>query len=202
MNFEECLESSPLIAILRGITPAEIPGVCDALFENGVMLLEIPLNTPDALLCIAEAVRYAGTRQLIGAGTVLSPEDVLRVRDAGGKFIISPNTDPAVIRKTKELGLVSIPGFFTPTEAFAAIAAGADYLKLFPAGCMGVNYVRDLQAVIKKPILAVAGINEKNLKEFLSVCPGAGICGAFYKPGRSAEEVSECARRLMDIVRL
>ena len=201
MNFEKCLQSSPLIAILRGITPAEIPGVCDALFENGIMLLEIPLNTPDAFTCIAEAVRYAGTRQLVGAGTVLSPEDVCRVNDCGGRFIISPNTDTAVIRKTKELGLISIPGFFTPTEGFTAIAAGADYLKLFPAGCMGKGYVKDLQAVIKKPILAVGGVNEENLKEFLSVCPGAGIGGALYKIGRSAEEVSVCARKLMEIVK-
>lgn len=201
MNFEKCLESSPLIAILRGITPAEIPGVCDALFENGITLLEIPLNTPDALTCIAEAVRYAGDRQLIGAGTVLSSEDVCRVNSSGGRFIISPNTDTAVIRKTKELGLISIPGFFTPTEGFTAIAAGADYLKLFPAGCMGKGYVKDLQAVIKKPILAVGGISEENLKDFLSVCPGAGIGSALYKNGRSAEEVRESARRLMAVVK-
>ena len=201
MNFETCLESSPLIAILRGITPAEIPGVCDALFENGITLLEVPLNTPDAFTCISEAVRYAGSRQLVGAGTVLAPEDVCRVSACGGRFIISPNTDTAVIRKTKELGLISIPGFFTPTEGFTAIAAGADYLKLFPAGCMGKGYVKDLQAVIKKPILAVGGINEENLKEFLSVCPGAGIGGALYKPGRSADEVRECACRLMKIVK-
>ena len=201
MNFEKMLSSSPLIAILRGITPAEIPGVCDALFENGITLLEIPLNTPNAFVCIAEAVRYAGDRQLVGAGTVLTPEDVCRVSDAGGKFIISPNTDTAVIRKTKELGLLSIPGFFTPTEGFTAIASGADYLKLFPAGCMGISYVKDLQAVIKKPILAVGGVNAGNLKEFLTVCPGAGIGGALYKPGKSAEEVGRSARELMDIVK-
>lgn len=201
MNFAEYLKSSPLIAILRGITVPEIPGVCAALLENGITLLEIPLNTPNALECIKEAVRCAGTGQLVGAGTVLTVEDVENVRAAGGKFIISPNTDVAVIRKTKELGLISIPGFFTPSEGFTAIAAGADYLKLFPAGCMGKGYVKDLKAVIKTDIFAVGGVDAGNLKDFLTVCPGAGIGGALYKPGKSAEEVSRSAKELMSIVK-
>ena len=201
MNFAEYLKSSPLIAILRGITVPEIPGVCAALLENGITLLEIPLNTPNALECIKEAVKCAGDRQLVGAGTVLTVEDVENVRSAGGKFIISPNTDTAVIRKTKELGLISIPGFFTPGEGFTAIAAGADYLKLFPAGCMGKGYVKDLKAVIKTDIFAVGGVDAENLKDFLSVCPGAGIGGALYKPGKSVEEVSRSAKELMNIVR-
>ena len=201
MNFAEYLKSSPLIAILRGITVPEVPGVCAALLENGIALLEIPLNTPNALECIKEAGKYAANRQLVGAGTVLTVEDVENVCAAGGKFIISPNTDTAVISRTKELGLISIPGFFTPSEGFTALAAGADYLKLFPAGCMGKSYVKDLKAVMKTDILAVGGVDAGNLKDFLSVCPGAGIGSALYKSGRSIEEVSRNAKELMSIVR-
>ena len=195
-DFAQLLEKAPLIAILRGITPDEVPGVCDALDENGIKLLEIPLNTPDAAKCIACAARHTAGRQLTGAGTVLTPEDVEMVRDAGGEFIISPNTDPAVIRRTKELGMISIPGFLTPSEAFTAMAAGADYLKLFPAGAMGPGYVKDLKAVIKKPILAVGGVGPENLRDFMKVCVGAGIGSAIYKPGKTLDEVRKAAQAL------
>ena len=130
---------------------------------------------------------------LIGAGTVLTPEDACTVAAAGGKFIISPDTNPEVIRKTKELGLISIPGFFTPTEAFTAVRSGADYLKLFPAGVNGTGYVKDLKAVIKAPILAVGGVNTGNIPDFLKVCSGVGIGSALYKPGKSLEEIRKSA---------
>ena len=201
MNFADCLATSPLVAILRGITPREVPEVCDALLEGGILLLEIPLNSPNAFESIRTASTHSSGRQLVGAGTVLTPEEVEKVHAAGGTFIISPNTDAAVIRRTKELGMISMPGFFTPTEGFTAIAAGADYLKLFPAGSMGTGYVKDLKAVIKKPILAVGGVNEKNLKEFLTVCPGAGIGSALYKPGKTPEEIREYAAKLSAICR-
>ena len=174
-RFEQHLAECPIVAILRGITPAEVPGVCDALAAAGIGLLEIPLNSPDAIEGIRTAVRHCGDRQMVGAGTVLTPDEVRHVFSAGGEFIISPNTDPAVIRKTKELGMISIPGFLTPSEAFTAMAAGADYLKLFPAGAMGTGYVKDLKAVIKKPILAVGGVGPENLRDFMKVCVGAGI---------------------------
>ncbi|MBQ9502344.1 MAG: 2-dehydro-3-deoxy-6-phosphogalactonate aldolase [Lentisphaeria bacterium] len=196
MNFSDLLGKHPLIAILRGITAEEVPSVCDALDENGIKLLEIPLNTPNAFACIECAVRHTGGRQLTGAGTVLTPEDVERVHAAGGKFIISPNTDAAVIRRTKELDMISIPGFLTPSEGFTAMAAGADYLKLFPAGAMGTGYVRDIRAVIKKPILAVGGIGSENLADFMKVCIGAGIGSALYKPGKSLEDIRKAAREL------
>ena len=193
MDFAALLKQCPLIAILRGIRPEEVEGVCDVLFKAGVLLLEIPLNTQDALKSIEIAVRHAGSRQLVGAGTVLTPEEAAAVRKAGGEFIISPNTDPDVIRETKRLGMLSIPGFLTPSEAFSAMRAGADYLKLFPAGNFGPGYVKDLKAVVKHPILAVGGINKENLRSYLDVCAGAGIGSALYKPGKTVREIGNDA---------
>ena len=193
MEFAALLKQCPLIAILRGIRPEEVEGVCDVLFKAGVLLLEIPLNTQDALKSIEIAVRHAGSRQLVGAGTVLTPEEAAAVRKAGGEFIISPNTDPDVIRETKRLGMLSSPGFLTPSEAFSAMRAGADYLKLFPAGNFGPGYVKDLKAVVKHPILAVGGINKENLRSYLDVCAGAGIGSALYKPGKMVREIGNDA---------
>ena len=160
-QFEKYLKECPAVAILRGITPTEVPEICDRLFQAGIRLLEIPLNSPDAFKSIAIAAEHCAGRQMVGAGTVLSPEDVTGVREANGTFIISPNTDVEVIRETKRLGMISIPGFFTASEGFVALKAGADYLKLFPA-CLGPGYVKDLKAVIKAPILAVGGVNAEN----------------------------------------
>ena len=127
MSFAEKLQKCPLIAILRGITPAEIDAVCEVLYESGFRMLEIPLNSPDALESIRRAAErwHVGEKMLVGAGTVLSAADVERVAAAGGKFIISPDTNPEVIRATKRAGLVSMPGFFTASEGFAALRAGA-----------------------------------------------------------------------------
>lgn len=192
MEFETLMKECPLIAILRGITPEETEQVCDVLYKNGIRLLEIPLNSPDALKSIAAAVKHTAGRMLVGAGTVLTEEDVRGVHAAGGRFIISPNTDTAVIRESKRLGLLSIPGFFTASEAFTAIQAGADYLKLFPA-VLGPGYVKDLKAVVKKPILAVGGVNAANLPDFMKVCAGAGIGSALYKAGKSLEDLDRDA---------
>ena len=195
MSFAEKLQKCPLIAILRGITPAEIDAVCEVLYESGFRMLEIPLNSPDALESIRRAANrwHEGEKMLIGAGTVLSAADVERVAAAGGRFIISPDTNEAVIRATKRAGLVSMPGFFTASEGFAALRAGADYLKLFPAGALGPGYVKDLKAVIKAPILAVGGVGESNIGTFLAVCAGAGIGSALYKPGKSLAEIGQAA---------
>ncbi len=196
MSFETYLKECPLIAILRGITPEEVPAVCDVLFENGIRLLEIPLNSPDALKSIAIASKHVKDRQIAGAGTVLTPEDVIAVHDAGGEFIISPNTDAEVIRETKRLGMISMPGFFTASEAFVAIKAGADYLKLFPA-ILGPGYVKDLKAVVKKPIFAVGGVNAGNIPDFMKVCAGVGIGSALYKPGKTLDAIAEDAAAMV-----
>jgi 2-dehydro-3-deoxyphosphogalactonate aldolase len=192
-RFAALLKECPMVAILRGITIEEIPQVCAALEETGVRLLEIPLNTPNALACIARAVECCGDRMMCGAGTVLTPEDVSAVCRAGGQFIISPNTDAAVIRATVEEGMISMPGFLTPSEAFTAIAAGADYLKLFPAGNFGLSYIRNIQAVVKAPILAVGGVDASNMADFLKLCVGVGIGGALYRPGKSIQDIRQDA---------
>lgn len=197
MTFQQQCERCPVVAILRGITPDEITDVCETLREAGIRLLEVPLNSPDALESIRRAAReyHAGTELLIGAGTVLTPAAVREVAEAGGRFIISPDTNPEVIRETKRLGLVSMPGFFTATEAFAALWAGADCLKLFPAGALGPGYVKDLKAVIKAPIMAVGGVDTANAADFLKVCAGIGVGSALYKPGKPLSAIAEDARR-------
>ncbi len=199
-RFEKLMGECPLVAILRGITPAEIPAVCDVLLEKGIKILEIPLNSPNAFESIAIAVKHCGDRQMVGAGTVLTVEDVRGVKAAGGSFVISPNTDLDVIRETKKQGMLSIPGFFTASEGFAALKAGADYLKLFPA-ILGPRYVKDLKAVIKAPIMAVGGVNADNLPDFMKVCCGAGIGSALYKAGKSLEAVAADAEKMVAVVR-
>ncbi|MBR2365491.1 MAG: 2-dehydro-3-deoxy-6-phosphogalactonate aldolase [Lentisphaeria bacterium] len=198
-KFDAFLKEMPIVAILRGISQKEIIPVCDALYDAGIKLLEIPLNTPDAFSRIREAAEYCGTRQMVGAGTVLTKEDVQNVKASGGKFIISPNTDEEVIRESKALSLVSIPGFFTATEGFKAVKAGADYLKLFPA-CLGPSYIKDLKAVIKTPIMAVGGVTTENFASFLDVACGAGIGGTIYKPGKPLSETKAAAEKLVSIV--
>lgn len=199
-RFESFLKECPAVAILRGVTPDEIVSVCDILFEAGIKLLEIPLNSPDVFRSIPLAVKHCAGRQMVGAGTVLSPEDAVAVSRAGGKFIISPNTDPDVIRETKRLDMISIPGFFTASEGFTAIKAGADYLKLFPA-CLGPSYVKDLKAVIKAPIMAVGGVNADNIPAFMKVCCGVGIGSALYKAGKSLEDLRKDAFAIAAAVR-
>ena len=189
--FESLLNACPIVAILRGITPEEVPAVCDVLLENGIGLLEIPLNKPHALECIAKAAKHCEGKQMVGAGTVLTPEQVREVQKANGTFIISPNTNPAVISETIRCGMLSMPGFLTPSEGFTALDAGAHYLKLFPAGNFGISYIKNIQAVIPAPIFAVGGISAGNLKEYLTVCRGAGIGGAIYKAGKSLEQIRQ-----------
>ena len=196
-RFEELRTECPAVAILRGLTTPEVPAICDALYAAGITLLEIPLNSPEPLTSIAAAVKHCGDRQMVGAGTVLTPEDVRNVAAAGGKFIISPNTDVEVIKETKKCGLISIPGFFTASEGFTAQKAGADYLKLFPA-ILGPTYVKDLKAVIKLPIMAVGGVNAENSPAFMKLCCGVGIGSAIYTPGRSAAEVEAAARKIVN----
>lgn len=184
-KFEQGLKSCPVVAILRGITPEEVENVCKFFADAGINLLEIPLNTPRALESIAIAAKCISGNQMVGAGTVLTAQAVRDVKQAGGQFIISPNTDENVIRETKACNMLSMPGCFTVTEAFIAQNAGADYLKVFPVGSIGANYIKDIKAVVKMPFMAVGGVNLDNMADFLKCCAGVGIGGALYKPGKS-----------------
>ena len=199
-QFEKFMSECPAVAILRGITNDEVISVCDTLYEAGIRILEIPLNSPDAIKSIAIASEHCKERMAVGAGTVLTVEDVNNVHKADGTFIISPNTDTDVIKETKKLGMLSIPGFFTATEGFAAIKAGADYLKLFPA-CLGPSYVKDLKAVIKTPIMAVGGVNSDNIPDFMKVCCGVGIGSALYKAGKSLADIRKDAEAIVKAVK-
>lgn len=200
-QFERFMSECPAVAILRGITNDEVISVCDTLYEAGIRILEIPLNSPEAVKSIAIAAEHCKGKMAVGAGTVLTVQDVNDVCKAGGTFIISPNTDADVIKETKKLGMLSIPGFFTASEGFAAIKAGADYLKLFPA-CLGPSYVKDLKAVIKAPIMAVGGVNSNNIPDFMKVCCGVGIGSALYKAGKSLEDVRKDAEAVVKAVKL
>ena len=193
----ETLDALPLIAILRGLTPEEAPAVGDALVEAGFRVLEVPLNSPrplDSIRILAE--RFEG-RALVGAGTVLTPQAARQVAEAKGRLIISPNMDPAVIAETRRLGLLSLPGIFTPTEAFGALATGAHALKLFPAEIAGPAGLKALRAVLPpdKRLYAVGGVAPDTLADWRRAgASGFGIGSALYKPGMGAGDVGERAR--------
>ncbi|WEK51866.1 MAG: 2-dehydro-3-deoxy-6-phosphogalactonate aldolase [Candidatus Kaistia colombiensis] len=190
----------PVVAILRGITPAEADAAFDALVKAGITLIEVPLNSPDPFGSIEKMVKRSAGRAKVGAGTVLTEEHVVAVKDVGGELIVSPNADPAVIRKTKALRMDSYPGVFTPTEAFAALAAGADALKFFPAELIGTSGIKAMKAVLPKdvPVLAVGGANETNFAEYIQAgCAGFGIGSNIYKPGMTAAEIGERASKLV-----
>jgi 2-dehydro-3-deoxyphosphogalactonate aldolase len=187
----------PLVAILRGVRPDEVEAVAAALFDAGLRIIEVPLNSPDPFASIARLAARYGDEALIGAGTVLTVEDAARVADAGGRLIVSPGTDPVVIAASVAAGLVSAPGFFTPTEAFAALAAGAHALKLFPAEAAPPAVVKAQRAVLPKdvPLLAVGGITPEKLAAYRAAgADGFGLGGALYAPGMDPAEVGARAR--------
>jgi 2-dehydro-3-deoxyphosphogalactonate aldolase len=191
------LDECPLIAIIRGVRPDEAEAIGEAIYEGGIRIVEVPLNSPDPLNSIERLAKLFGERMLVGAGTVLEPADVSRVRDVGGRIIVSPDTNPEVISATASAGLVSSPGYFTPTEAFAAIRAGASSLKLFPAEGASPTVLKAHLAVIPKqiPILIVGGIQPGNMRPWLDAgASGFGLGGGLYKPGQTPAETLDKAR--------
>lgn len=192
--------SRPVIAILRGLTPAEAPAIAEALISAGITRIEVPLNSPDPLDSIGILARDLGDRAVIGAGTVLTVDDVAAVARAGGRMVLSPNCAPEVIRATREAGMDSYPGIMTPSEAFAALAAGATALKLFPGELIGPAGLRAMRAVLPQGThcWAVGGVSADNMTEWRRAgAVGFGIGSALYAPGDSAEVVAAKAARMV-----
>ena len=201
MNARELLHQylgqCPLIAILRGVKPDEAEAIGDAIYEGGIRIIEVPLNSPDPFDSIARLACRFGDRALVGAGTVLSVEQVEQVKAAGGRIVVSPDTNPQVIAAAAAAALVSCPGYFTPSEAFAAIRAGATALKLFPAEGATPALLKAHLAVIPRelPLLVVGGIKPDNMRPWLDAgAVGFGLGGGLYKPGQSPADTLDKAR--------
>lgn len=196
-DFAAAFAVCPLIAILRGVRPHEVVPIGEALADAGFTLIEIPLNSPDPLESISRLTDRLGNSMMIGAGTVLTTTDVAAVAAAGGRMTVSPNTDAAVIGATVRAGMISVPGYSTPTEAFAAIAAGATALKLFPAEAASPSALKAHRAVLPRnmPILAVGSITPETIGSWRAAgADGFGLGSALYRPGASAAAVAEAAR--------
>ncbi len=194
---ERFLGRTRFTAILRGLAPEEAVAVGEALVEAGMIILEVPLNSPRPLESIRLLAQRFGESCLIGAGTVMTPSDVQEIRQAGGRLIVMPHGDQAVIQAAKQAGMVCMPGIATPTEGFAALRAGADALKLFPAELMGPPVLRAIRAVFPKQtvFLPVGGITPENLAEFVRAgADGFGLGSGLFAPGRNAAEVGKRAR--------
>lgn len=200
-SFDAAFARCPLIAILRGVAPNEVEAIGEALIEAGFALIEVPLNSPDPLASVERLARRFAGSAVIGAGTVLRATDVVAVAAAGGTMIISPNTNAQVIAKSAALGLASLPGVATPSEAFAALDAGATALKLFPAEASSPQALKAMRAVLPADvrILPVGGISPDNAGPWRAAgAAGFGLGSALYKPGISASEVRANAMAFVD----
>lgn len=189
-----------IVAILRGITPSDAISVAEALIQAGITTIEVPLNSPQPFESIKLLVETFGSKAVIGAGTVLNRDEVDHLAEIGAQLVVSPNTDIAVIARTKEQGLLSYPGAQTASECFAAIGAGADGIKLFPAASAGPEHLKALRAVLpaRLPVLAVGGVGPNDFSTWLMAgANGFGIGSALYRPGDNAIDVLQKARLLV-----
>lgn len=191
---------APLVAILRGLEPERAVAVGKTLVDAGFEIIEVPLNSPDPLVSIAALTRALGTQALIGAGTVLAEPQVDQLADIGARLVVSPNCNPAVIRRTVAHGMISLPGVLTPTEMFAALDAGATGLKIFPADMVSPAIITAVRAVLppQVPVFAVGGINAGNMRDYLAAgATGFGIGGALFKPGKPLTDIAADARSIV-----
>jgi 2-dehydro-3-deoxyphosphogalactonate aldolase len=192
--------SRRIIAILRGVTPADAPAITEALIEAGITRIEVPLNSPEPLVSIKAMAQEFGARAMIGAGTVLSVADVVRVNEAGGQMIVSPDCNPEVIKASKAAGLMSYPGVMTPTECFTALRAGADGLKIFPGSLVGPAGLQAMNAVLPPAadVYAVGGVGPDNFAAWRAAgARGFGIGTGLYRPGYSVAQVREAAAMMV-----
>ncbi|MBM3533249.1 MAG: 2-dehydro-3-deoxy-6-phosphogalactonate aldolase [Alphaproteobacteria bacterium] len=196
-SLSDAMAVLPLVAILRGVKPEEAVAIGEALVAEGFRLIEVPLNSPEPLESIRRLTRALAGRAVIGAGTVLRTSDVDGVADAGGTLIVMPHTDVDVVKRAKSRGLVAMPGFATPSEAFASLNAGADALKLFPAEANPPPVLKAMRAVLPKsvPVFPVGGIAPASMAPFVAAgADGFGLGSALYRPGASASDVGSSAR--------
>jgi 2-dehydro-3-deoxyphosphogalactonate aldolase len=195
-EFLDRLSAMPVVAILRGVRPQEVEGIADAIIAAGVTIIEVPLNSPDPFASITLLAKNCAGRALIGAGTVLSTADVIRCRDVGSQIVVSPNMRPDVIAASVTAGMISAPGCLTPTEAFAALEAGADAIKLFPGEMISPPVVKAVRAVLPQTatLLVVGGITTENAIAFQHAgASGFGVGGSIYRAGISAEDAGRNA---------
>jgi len=203
-DFDRYFAECPLVAIIRGVTPQDAEATASAIFEGGIRIIEVPLNSPRPFDSIEIIAKAFGHRALVGAGTVLNTADVQRVQAVGGRLIVAPNMNEDVIRATADAGMVSSPGVFTPTEAFAAITAGAHALKLFPAEAASPAVVKAQKAVLPKdvPLIVVGGVRVDNVAEWLEAgADGFGLGSGLYKPGQDPQVTLEQAKAFASAVR-
>ena len=204
MELRNWLARCPLVAILRGVRPEECEAIGEALEQAGIAIVEVPLNSPDPIASIARLAARFGERLLIGAGTVMTQAQVRAIADAGGRLIVTPHASAPVVQSAKSLGMLACPGFFTPTEAFAMLAAGADALKLFPAEAASPAVLRAVRAVLPAgtSVLPVGGIDAGNIPAWRAAgAAGFGIGSSIYKPGDDAASVGAKARLLQEALR-
>ena len=198
-DLRAALTTCPIVAILRGVKPDEVDAIGDALIEAGITVIEVPLNSPQPFESITRLAERHAHHALIGAGTVLEAADVARVKEAGGQLVVAPNFDADVVRAARAAGLASLPGVMTPSEGFAALKAGADGLKLFPAEIIPPAVFKAWRAVFAPDtlLLAVGGVGVDNIRSYAEAgASGYGIGSALYKPGRPAAEIGKLARAL------
>lgn len=203
-DLKQRLVDSPLIAILRGVRPEEVEAIGAALFDAGVRIVEVPLNSPQPLDSIARLARRFGSDMLVGAGTLTEPKHAAQVAAAGGQLAVTPHADTVIVSAAKAAGLFAIPGFFNPTEAFALLRAGADAIKLFPADVLGPQMLKAMRAVLPKDaiVIPVGGIGPEQIAPwFAAGADGFGIGTAIYKPGDDAPMVESKARALTNAIR-